>query len=118
VKKKFLGNISIFFETLNSFSQETAQNFDKHVLQKCLRIAFYTYIYTVNLYHFRKKRHNRCTLLCRHQREREEALEDFKRERKPILVATAVAARGLDIDNVQQVINYDLPNSIDEYVHR
>jgi ATP-dependent RNA helicase DDX3X len=33
-------------------------------------------------------------------------------------VATAVAARGLDIDNVQQVINYDLPNSIDEYVHR
>jgi superfamily II DNA/RNA helicase len=56
--------------------------------------------------------------MFRHQREREEALEDFKRERKPILVATAVAARGLDIDNVQQVINYDLPNSIDEYVHR
>ena len=57
--------------------------------------------------------------LCRRfQREREEALEDFKRERKPILVATAVAARGLDIDNVQHVINYDLPKSIEQYVHR
>jgi probable ATP-dependent RNA helicase DDX4 len=51
----------------------------------------------------------------RFQREREEELEDFKR--KPILLATAVAARGLDIENVQHVINYDLPKSIEEYVH-
>ena len=58
------------------------------------------------------------TDVFRHQREREEALEDFKRERKPILVATKVAARGLDIDNVQHVINYDMPKSIEEYVHR
>ncbi|KAK6026502.1 helicase protein, partial [Ostertagia ostertagi] len=36
----------------------------------------------------------------------------------PILVATAVAARGLDIPNVKHVINYDLPAEIDEYVHR
>jgi probable ATP-dependent RNA helicase DDX4 len=35
-----------------------------------------------------------------------------------ILVATAVAARGLDIENVTHVINYDLPQEIDEYVHR
>ena len=34
------------------------------------------------------------------------------------MVATAVAARGLDIPNVKHVINYDLPNDIDEYVHR
>jgi ATP-dependent RNA helicase DDX3X len=38
--------------------------------------------------------------------------------RTPILVATAVAARGLDIPNVKHVINYDLPNDIEEYVHR
>jgi len=52
------------------------------------------------------------------QREREEALKDFKADRKPVLVATAVAARGLDIRGVQHVVNYDLPKSIDEYVHR
>jgi len=54
----------------------------------------------------------------REQKEREEALDDFKCGRKPVLVATAVAARGLDIKNVELVINYDLPKSIDEYVHR
>ncbi|XP_049786610.1 ATP-dependent RNA helicase vasa isoform X6 [Schistocerca cancellata] len=52
------------------------------------------------------------------QSQREEALYDFKSGRMGILVATAVAARGLDIKNVAHVINYDLPKSIDEYVHR
>ncbi|CAC5419578.1 DDX4 [Mytilus coruscus] len=52
------------------------------------------------------------------QQEREEALRDFKTGRAPILVATSVAARGLDIPLVKHVINYDLPQSIDEYVHR
>ncbi|KAJ1383710.1 P-loop containing nucleoside triphosphate hydrolase protein, partial [Ochromonadaceae sp. CCMP2298] len=52
------------------------------------------------------------------QREREEALRWFKTGRTPILVATDVAARGLDIPNVTQVINFDLPNSLDDYVHR
>ena len=36
----------------------------------------------------------------------------------PILVATAVAARGLDIPGVAHVINYDMPDDVDEYVHR
>ncbi|CAH2089620.1 unnamed protein product [Euphydryas editha] len=54
----------------------------------------------------------------RMQREREEALLNFKSGRHCILVATAVAARGLDIKNVDIVVNYDLPKSIDEYVHR
>lgn len=52
------------------------------------------------------------------QREREEALADFKSGRMGVLVATAVAARGLDIKNVYHVVNYDLPKSIDEYVHQ
>jgi ATP-dependent RNA helicase DDX3X len=54
----------------------------------------------------------------RTQRERERALEVFRSGRFPILVATAVAARGLDIPNVTHVINYDLPTDIDDYVHR
>lgn len=52
------------------------------------------------------------------QTEREEALKAFRCGRKPILVATAVAARGLDISNVKFVVNFDLPTDIDEYVHR
>lgn len=54
----------------------------------------------------------------RTQREREKALEMFRTGRCPILVATAVAARGLDIPNVKHVVNYDLPTDIDDYVHR
>jgi ATP-dependent RNA helicase DDX3X len=54
----------------------------------------------------------------RTQREREKALEVFRNGKCPILVATAVAARGLDIPNVTHVINYDLPTDIDDYVHR
>jgi probable ATP-dependent RNA helicase DDX4 len=52
------------------------------------------------------------------QREREEALRDFRAGKRKVLVATAVAARGLDIKGVTHVINYDLPKEIDEYVHR
>ncbi len=48
----------------------------------------------------------------------QEALGDFRSGRMPILIATAVAARGLDIKGVAHVINYDLPSEIDEYVHR
>lgn len=54
----------------------------------------------------------------RSQREREEALRVFRNGDCPILVATAVAARGLDIPNVKNVINFDLPADIEEYVHR
>ncbi|GFQ89997.1 putative ATP-dependent RNA helicase an3 [Trichonephila clavata] len=54
----------------------------------------------------------------RSQKEREEALWSFRTGRTPILVATAVAARGLDIPNVKHVINFDLPSDVEEYVHR
>ena len=54
----------------------------------------------------------------RSQREREDALKSFRSGETPVLVATAVASRGLDIPNVTHVINYDLPSDIDDYVHR
>lgn len=54
----------------------------------------------------------------REQSQREEALADFKSGRMKILIATSVAARGLDIKNVNHVINYSLPKAIDDYVHR
>jgi len=54
----------------------------------------------------------------RYQAQREEALKDFKKGNRSILIATAVAARGLDIKGVTHVINFDLPKEVDEYVHR
>ena len=46
------------------------------------------------------------------------ALNDFKTGSKPILVATAVAARGLDIKGVTHVVNFQMPKEVEEYVHR
>lgn len=54
----------------------------------------------------------------REQREREQALRDFTKGAMQVLVATAVAARGLDIRGVTHVVNYDMPDCVDEYVHR
>lgn len=54
----------------------------------------------------------------RTQQEREQALAWFRCGRAPVLAATDVASRGLDIPDVRVVINYDLPNNIDDYVHR
>ena len=52
------------------------------------------------------------------QNARARALVNFKSDRPPVLVATDVAARGLDIDEVSHVVNYDLPNVPETYVHR
>jgi ATP-dependent RNA helicase RhlE len=54
----------------------------------------------------------------RSQSQRESALKDFKAGQTRILVATDVAARGIDIESVSHVINYDIPESPEDYVHR
>ena len=52
------------------------------------------------------------------QAGRMEALENFKDGTSPLLIATDVAARGLDIPNVEYVINYTFPLTVEEYIHR
>ncbi|TLN01879.1 DEAD/DEAH box helicase, partial [bacterium] len=52
------------------------------------------------------------------QKRRLRILEDFKEGKLPILIATDVASRGLHIDGVSHVINYDLPQDAEDYVHR
>jgi len=52
------------------------------------------------------------------QRERDWVLGEFKAGRSPILIATDVASRGLDVKDVGYVINYDFPNNCEDYVHR
>ncbi|OBT29796.1 RNA helicase [Vibrio cyclitrophicus] len=54
----------------------------------------------------------------RSQAIREKILADFKKGRLKYLVATGVAARGIDIDNLSRVVNYDIPFPADDYVHR
>lgn len=50
--------------------------------------------------------------------QRREALEGFKRGKYRILVATDIAARGIDVTGIELVVNYDLPDQSDDYVHR
>jgi len=52
------------------------------------------------------------------QQQRQRALEGFRSGKYQILVATDVAARGLDINDISHVINYDIPENADDYVHR
>ncbi|MER3424001.1 MAG: ATP-dependent helicase, partial [Nitrospiraceae bacterium] len=50
--------------------------------------------------------------------QRREALEGFKRGRYRVLVATDIMARGIHVNGIAHVINYDLPNSPEDYIHR
>jgi ATP-dependent RNA helicase RhlE len=54
----------------------------------------------------------------RSQSQRREALEGFRAGRYRILIATDIAARGIDVAGIGRVINYDLPHTVEDYVHR
>jgi len=70
----------------------------------------------------KKMRRDGWPAMCIHgdkeQRERDWVLQEFRSGKAPILVATDVAARGLDVDDVKFVINYDYPHCSEDYVHR
>src|SRR5262245_15523084 len=70
--------------------------------------------------HLLRKSNHAVTILHsnRTQREREQALRGFRDGRFEVLVATDIAARGLDIANVSHVINFDVPQHPEDYVHR
>ena len=57
--------------------------------------------------------HGGCT-----QWQRKESLEQFRRGTHRIMVATDLAGRGIDVTDIQHVINYDLPESHEDYIHR
>lgn len=52
------------------------------------------------------------------QEERDWVLREFKNCQSTLLVATDVAARGLDVDDIRMVVNFDMPNNMEDYVHR
>ena len=51
------------------------------------------------------------------QEERDWVLKEFRNGTNPILIATDVAARGLDVKDIKYVVNYDFPGAIEDYVH-
>ncbi len=67
-----------------------------------------------------KQRHHKAVVIHsdRSQKERQQALDGFREGRYEVLVATDIAARGLDIADVTHVINYDVPEHPEDYVHR
>ena len=71
---------------------------------------------------FRLMRRDGWPAMCIHgdkqQKERDWVLGEFRSGNTTILVATDVAARGLDVDDVKFVINYDYPNNSEDYIHR
>ena len=62
----------------------------------------------------------RCTILHggKDQDAREASIKGFREEQYNVLVATDVAGRGIDVPDVSLVVNYDMPNSIEQYTHR
>lgn len=70
----------------------------------------------------RELQRRRVSVACIHgnksQGQRQRALEQFKKSQVQVLLATDIASRGLDINNVTHVINYDLPETYEDYIHR
>lgn len=56
-----------------------------------------------------------CLTSCVDQEERTKAIEAFKEGKKDVLVATDVASKGLDFPAIQHVVNYDMPEEIENY---
>jgi superfamily II DNA/RNA helicase len=60
----------------------------------------------------------RCIHSDLEQKEREEVLREFRSRKLPVLVATDVLSRGIDIDDIGMVINFDVPGDAEDYIHR
>ena len=84
-------------------------------------LVFANRIKTVNFVGDMLKRHGeKCITLHGElkQERRDQALKDFKSGKSPVLVATDVAGRGLDITGLEHVVNWDMPGSVEQYTHR
>src|SRR5699024_12053250 len=75
---------------------------------------------TDQLEHMLKKRDVKAVSMHgdRDQQERNEALRKFKNKSHPVMVATDVLSRGIDIDDISLIINFDVPNNPEDYIHR
>ena len=76
--------------------------------------------FTTNLKSFLQRRHYKCDVLSSDipQKKRLSILENFRKGTIPIVIATDVASRGIHVDDITHVINYDMPERAEDYIHR
>jgi ATP-dependent RNA helicase RhlE len=100
--------VDLLHELLDNFDDHTALIFTrtKHGADR--------------LYRQLKQRGHRVGVIHgdRSQGQRERALAEFKRGRIDVLVATDIASRGIDVDDITHVVNYDVPRAPEDYIHR
>jgi ATP-dependent RNA helicase RhlE len=107
-----------------SIALESKTNFLLHLLERerLERVLFFTRTRrgAERLSHLLSARNHRVNRIHadRTQPQREAALRGFKNGNYRVLVATDIAARGIDVDSISHVINFDLPDAPEDYVHR
>ena len=76
--------------------------------------------FTIKLQSFLQRRNQKCETLSSdiHQKKRLNILEGFRKGAIPIVIATDVASRGIHVDDITHVINYDMPERAEDYIHR
>ena len=92
---------------------------DKHPLNKVILFAGKKQTVKDLTYQLRREKiHARAMHSDLEQRERDEVMLDFRNGKVEVLVATDIVSRGIDIDDIPLVINYDVPKDCEDYVHR
>ncbi|MGM9830663.1 MAG: DEAD/DEAH box helicase [Paludibacteraceae bacterium] len=92
---------------------------DKHPLNKVILFAGKKQTVKELTYQLRREKiHARAMHSDLEQRERDEVMLDFRNGKVEVLVATDIVSRGIDIDDIPLVINYDVPKDCEDYVHR
>lgn len=110
------------FTTIHKIRNGVKQSTTTKRRQQGLIIVFFARIKTLNYIHslLEKKEQIKCCPFHSqmNQQKREFQLQLFKSGKKPILLSTDIAGRGIHINNVEYIINYDFPSSLEQYVHR
>lgn len=97
----------------------TTHSSDKHPLNKVILFAGKKQTVKDLTYQLRREKiHARAMHSDLEQRERDEVMLDFRNGKVEVLVATDIVSRGIDIDDIPLVINYDVPKDCEDYVHR
>jgi ATP-dependent RNA helicase DeaD len=110
----------VYYEVAGDWKDIQLKKLLDFVQPKSCLIFCNTQVKADEVYHFLKKSHLRCDTLHggMNQRDRLISIGRFKEKEVPLLIATDLAARGIHVDELELVINYNVPNDCEYYVHR